>query len=153
MIYLFRKRNGDIIGATDASASAMFKTPNNFVTYQPIYLGAVTKEAFDQTAKQSELDVPIVIEMMVMKDGQPTSVTLDQYQINDLIRAGDQSMESRLDALLKKRAARHQELIAQLASTADRTKVPPDYSYRLGGVTDAVGDVSSVVKNFKHERA
>jgi hypothetical protein len=153
MIYLFRKRNGQIIGSTAASASALFKTPNNFVTFIPEYLGAVQEKDFNQTCIQSEIDVPMEVETIIMKDGQPTTMKLDRFQMQDIMKAGDKSMEARIADIQERRAKRHQELLAELALTANKSQIPPDYSHRLAGVTDAVGDTSHITKNFRYESA
>jgi hypothetical protein len=153
MIYLFKKRNGQIMGNTAASASAMFRTPNNFVTFIPEYLGAVQDKEFTQTSVQSEIDVPMEVETIIMKDGQPTTMKLDRFQMQDLMKAGDKGMEARIADIQERRAKRHQELLADLALTADKTAIPPDYSHRLAGVTDAIGDTSHITKTFRYESA
>lgn len=148
MIYLFRKRNGSIIGTARESASSMMNTPNNFVTYQPEYLGAVSPLDFKSAMHKVAEEVPIEIQKLVKKDGEDTLITLDQMMISELIASGDKAIEARYQGLLKKRQAATHGILEKLAETADKTQKPTDYSKKLGAVEDVRGDVTQVIKGY-----
>lgn len=151
MIYLFRKRNKQILAVTKESADRTFNSPNNFITHQPEYLGAVSDEALKEVGRRAEEEAPIQMEKLVKKDGEDTLVTLTQEQIVDAVKDGDKAMEARYSKLLKTQKARYEELMEELASTADKSSIPPSYSKKVGMVEDASGDLSAVLKGYVHE--
>lgn len=151
MIYLFRKRNGSILAVTREAADKTFTSPNNFLTHQPEYLGAVDPLTFKDIQRRAKEEVPIEIEKLVKKDGEDHLITLTAAMIKDKIAEGDKGIESQYEALLKKRQARYAELMEELAASADKTKTPVSYSRKVGGVEDAVGDLSGTLKGYVNE--
>lgn len=152
MIYLFRKRNGQIVATTKESAHSMYATPNNFVTFQPVYLGAVTPTAFRNISDQAETDVPIQIELLVKKDGEDTLITLSAGQIADKIEEGDKKVERQYEAVLTRQRARYNELLEELASQADKSIRPTSYTHKIAAIEDAKGDPRrEILSQYVHE--
>lgn len=149
MIYLFRKRNGSIILTSKESAHGQFATPNNFITFQPEFLGAVQPAAIRALDAQLDEKVPMVIEKLVKKDGEDVLITLTQDQINDQIAEGDTKVERLYEKLLERRTEAYNALLEELATTADTSLTPISYDRKIGAVDDARGDVSGVLSGYQ----
>lgn len=127
----------------------MFNTPNNFITFQPEYLGAVSPLDYKAALKKAAEEVPMEIQKLVKKDGEDTLITLDEEMINDLLQAKDKAIEVKYQKILKKRQDVTRVILEELAENADKSLKPTDYSKRLAAVEDVRGDVSSVIKGFQ----
>ena len=149
MIYLFRKRNGSIIANSKQSAHQMFTQQKNFKAFQSEYLGAITDQQLKAVGEQAEKDVPITIEKLVKKDGEDTLITLSTEQINEMIENGDEKMERKVGIRLKQQQVRYNELMDELALTADTSVTPTDYSKILATVEGATGDLSGIRNTYK----
>ena len=149
MIYLFRKRNGSIILTTKENAYSQFSTPNNFITFQPEYLGAVNPTSIKEIDEKVNDAVPLEIERLVKKDGEDTLITLTIDQIDDLIEGGDKKVEKLYEKLLERRTEAHRALLEEVAATADKTIIPISYDRKIGAVDDARGDVSKVLAGYQ----
>lgn len=112
-------------------------------------MGAVTRDALKALKSKIEDEFPIVIEKVMKKDGEDTLVTLTEAQISDLIDGGDKRIEKQYETLLKQKAHKYNEMLAELATSADKSQTPANYDKQLAGIEDAVGDVSSITNNFK----
>lgn len=152
MIYLFRKRNGSILAASKESADKTFNSPNNFITHQPEYLGVVDALAFKDISRKAQEDVPIQIEKLVKKDGEDHLITLTAGMIREKIAEGDKVIEAEYETLLRRQKARYDELLEELAETADKSSKPISYSRKIGGVEDAQGDLSGTLKGYVNEQ-
>ena len=106
MIYLFRKFNKQIIAVQGASAWDMFRS-NGEWKYRPIYLGAVSLEAYRAIGEKVREEVPIDPDL--------------QVRVNT---GADRAADRELQPLLKKRTLRELELLEELAATADKTQTP-----------------------------
>jgi len=127
----------------------MFTQQKNFKAFQSEYLGAITDQQLKAVGEQAEKDVPITIEKLVKKDGEDTLITLSTEQINEMIENGDEKMERKVGIRLKQQQVRYNELMDELALTADTSVTPTDYSKILATVEGATGDLSGIRNTYK----
>ena len=148
MIYLFRKRNGSIIATQRESASSMFNTPNNFTTFQPEYLGAVSPLDYKQALKEAGESVVVEIKKLVKVNGEDTLIILDSDMIHEAILNKDKAIEAKYQKLLQEKAEAIHAILETLAEKADKTSRPTDYSKKLAAVEEVRGDVGAITKGY-----
>lgn len=107
MIYLFKKFNGQVILASEATAWDLY-TSNGDWKHRPQYLGAVAKAVYLDLKNTLKDNVPINDELV------------------ERVNQGDKKADRELKALYAQRDALHKVLTDTLISRADKTITPPN---------------------------